>query len=694
MSREVSGIMLALLLSCILTLMLNTPSAEAWHWRINLERKEDFLVYTSTIDHTIGLNGSEIGYELVAGDKIGVAWWATETPTLLPPIVYLLNQDQYDHWNRFLFGPTHGYLFKKVDWGETSFTYDITSSGKYYVVIDNPNWAPLQIIGPTIHFIYYEAVYWPQHYYLTVYSPYGTPSGEGLYDRGETAYASLDTGIVDHGNRTRRVFTNWGGDASGTYYAQSNPIIMDTDKTAIANWKTQYYLTVASVFGTTGGEGWYDIGSTAYATLDAGVINYGNGTCRVFTSWSGDTSGTNYAQSNPITINGPKTANANWKTQYLLTVRTNGLGTKTTNVYNGTNILGTATDATPFTGWFDQGTAIQLNIDSPISGSPTQYVFTQWTGDASGSGRPVSVTMNAPKDIRANYKTQHEVTFTHTGLDSSATGTVVTVDGGPKKYGDLPYNFWVDNGTVIAYSYSNVSSTTPGKRFILTGVTGPTSPITVTGPVTVTGNYKTQYYLTVRTNPLGLVTISGEGWYNASKSVSLSAPSVSGYTFLNWNVDGASQGSGVSSITVNMNAPHTATAHYAIIPPSLSVSISPLSASILVGQSTTFTSTVSGGTSPYKYQWYLNGNLVSGATSSTWTFTPTTSGIYYVYLQIKDANNNTAQSETARVVVSGVSFGGYSVSLTKPVAKTPLICYSMLLAIFSAMLILFKRKRK
>jgi hypothetical protein len=198
----------------------------------------------------------------------------------------------------------------------------------------------------------------------------------------------------------------------------------------------------------------------------------------------------------------------------------------------------------------------------------------------------------------------------------------------------------------------------------------------------------------VRTDPSGIATIPGEGWYNASKSVSLTAPSVSGYTFLNWDVDGASQGSGVSSITVNMNAPHTATAHYAIIPPSLSVSISPLSASILVGQSTTFTSTVSGGTSPYKYQWYLNGNLVSGATSSTWTFTPTTSGIYYVYLQIKDANNNTAQSETARVVVSGVSFGGYSVSLTKPVAKTPLICYSMLLAIFSAMLILFKRKRK
>jgi len=805
-----------------------------------------------------------------------------------------------------------------------------------------------------------------------------------------------------------------------------SPITVTEQVKVTGNYKTQYYLTVISPYGTTGGEGWYDNGTTAYATLNTSIVDHGNGTRRVFTSWSGDASGTNYAQSDPILMDGPKTATANWKTQFMLTVRTSGLGTKVTNVYNGTIVLGTATDAAPYTGWFDQNIFLQLDVDSPIYGSPTRYVFTQWSGGASGSVRPLSVTVNSPKDITANYKTQHEVTFTQIGLDSSASGTVVTVDGVPKTFGELPYTIWVDTGTVTTYSYTNVSSTITGKRFILTGVTGPASPITVTSPVTVTGNYKTQYeitfnqsgvdpdftgtvvtidgagytvstlpasfwwdkdsshtfsfssplivdaskqyvwvstsglstlqsdtltitgsgsvtgnyvvqakhqitfgqtgvssdftgtvliidgvnynvtdlpisfmwdagsshtfafqsplivasdakqyiwtsttglstlqsgsiivsasgsvtgnyktqyYLTVKTDPLGIATIPGEDWYNESTYVTLTAPTVAGYDFLNWDVDGDPVSG--NPIQVHMNETHIATAHYTQIitytltittttggttnpapgtytytagtsvevtaipdagyqldhwvldgspvgsvspisvlmddnhtleavfaqityqltittttggttdpapatytyaasssvsvtaipeadyvfdhweldtvnvgsanpysllmdadhtlhavfiysPPSppLSVSISPLSASILIGDSVTFTSTVSGGTSPYTYQWYLNGNPVPGATSSSWTFTPTSTGIYYIYLKVTDANDTTAQSDTARITVTSVPVGGYSVSLTKPVAKTPLIFYTMLLAIFGTAISLIRRKRK
>ncbi|MGB9778733.1 MAG: NosD domain-containing protein [Candidatus Bathyarchaeales archaeon] len=100
---------------------------------------------------------------------------------------------------------------------------------------------------------------------------------------------------------------------------------------------------------------------------------------------------------------------------------------------------------------------------------------------------------------------------------------------------------------------------------------------------------------------------------------------------------------GVTEINVTLLPPETEQS---------TVSISPLSASILVGQSVTFTSTVSGGYAPYTYQWYLNDAPVSGATSETWTFTPTTSGIYYVYLKVTDAKGSTIQSETARITVT------------------------------------------
>jgi len=129
-------------------------------------------------------------------------------------------------------------------------------------------------------------------------------------------------------------------------------------------------------------------------------------------------------------------------------------------------------------------------------------------------------------------------------------------------------------------------------------------------------------------------------------------------------------------------------------PPPLSVSISPLSASILGGQWVTFTSTVSGGYTPYSYQWYLNGAPVSGATSNTWTFTPTTGGIYYVYLKVTDAKGNTAQSETARIVVATVPVGGYSIPIQLPTTAKPVTPYIALLTILTATFITIKRKTK
>ena len=127
-------------------------------------------------------------------------------------------------------------------------------------------------------------------------------------------------------------------------------------------------------------------------------------------------------------------------------------------------------------------------------------------------------------------------------------------------------------------------------------------------------------------------------------------------------------------------------------PPPLTVSISPLSATILVGQPVTFTSIVSGGYPPYSYQWYLNGNPVSGATSETWTFTPSTSGIFYVYLKVTDSKGNTAQSETARIIVSTVPVGGYSIPVDTK-AKT-LIIYTAFVTILTAVYATIKCKTR
>ncbi len=53
----------------------------------------------------------------------------------------------------------------------------------------------------------------------------------------------------------------------------------------------------------------------------------------------------------------------------------------------------------------------------------------------------------------------------------------------------------------------------------------------------------------------------------------------------------------------------------------VSISGHPANLTKAVGESASFTVTATGGTSPYKYQWYKNGTAVSGATSATYTFT-------------------------------------------------------------------------
>jgi parallel beta-helix repeat protein len=130
------------------------------------------------------------------------------------------------------------------------------------------------------------------------------------------------------------------------------------------------------------------------------------------------------------------------------------------------------------------------------------------------------------------------------------------------------------------------------------------------------------------------------------------------------------------------------------VAPQLTISISPMSASILVGQSVTFTSTTSGGYPLYTYQWFLNGNPVSGATSNNWTFTPTTSGIFYIHLKVTDDKGNTAQSDAARIVVSTVPVGGYSIPPQLSTKTDTVIPYTLLVTVLTATFIAVKRKYK
>lgn len=90
----------------------------------------------------------------------------------------------------------------------------------------------------------------------------------------------------------------------------------------------------------------------------------------------------------------------------------------------------------------------------------------------------------------------------------------------------------------------------------------------------------------------------------------------------------------------------------ATVYPVLSVSVSPASAALNIGQSVTFTSSVSGGAPPYLYQWYLNETAVIGTNFENWTFSPSSFGQYLVYLRITDDLAVVEQSNIVPIIVS------------------------------------------
>jgi uncharacterized repeat protein (TIGR02543 family) len=313
---------------------------------------------------------------------------------------------------------------------------------------------------------------WNEQFYLIVNSAYGSPSGGGWYDSGATANAVLSSGTVSGGTGVQYVFTGWSDDASGTGLT-SDIITMNSAKTATANWKTQYYLTVSSAYGTAGGGGWYDSGASASAIVTPLTVAGDAGTQYVFTGWGGDASGTT-SPSNAITMNGPKTATANWKTQYYLTMSTN---------FGSVN---------PESGWHDSGSTVTISATAPSASSGEQYVWNSWTGTGSGNytgtNNQASVTMNDAVTEAASWTHQYYLNVT------SPYGT------------PTPMSDWFDAGTSIPASVSSPIAASIVTEYVCTGWAGTGSvpasgtatslSFTIDQPSSIIWNWKTEYLVT------------------------------------------------------------------------------------------------------------------------------------------------------------------------------------------------------
>ena len=158
-----------------------------------------------------------------------------------------------------------------------------------------------------------EAKYVKQ-YFIDVQSSYGEVEGGGWYNEGDTATVSVSETIVDHGNDTRRVFTEW-MDTEGNVLSseQTYSFTVTQPITLIAKWDTQYYIRIYSEYSNCSGEGWYRKGSTATISIESEKIE-GIPFNKVFKGWRDETGSiVSTQQIYYFTVDGPKTFTAVWE---------------------------------------------------------------------------------------------------------------------------------------------------------------------------------------------------------------------------------------------------------------------------------------------------------------------------------------------------------------------------------------------
>jgi len=187
-------------------------------------------------------------------------------------------------------------------------------------------------------------------------------------------------------------FDYWSGDASGT--SSTITVTMNSDMNITANFVKVRYTLSTSVSPPRGGSispvsGTYDAGTRVTLTASP-AFGYR------FVSWSGDASGTSLTTT--ITMDSDKGVTASFTRICTLTTSVSPVGGGTIS---------------PSSGSFNSGTQVTLTA-TPAS---DYYEFVYWSGDASGTSQTITITMDANKNVIANFKKRYQrIEYTMPGV--------------------------------------------------------------------------------------------------------------------------------------------------------------------------------------------------------------------------------------------------------------------------------------
>jgi len=263
-----------------------------------------------------------------------------------------------------------------------------------------------------------------------------------------------------------------------------------------------------------------------------------------FASWSGDASGS----ANPVTVtmDGAKSVTANFN-QLQYTLSLTGAGSGVVKV-NGT------IQSLPWSGQFLSNSTVTLEA-VPQSG----WEFGNWSGDASGSANPVTVTMDGAKSVAVTFS---RIVYT-LGLAKTGSGSV-KVNGTSQA---LPWSGQFNSGEQVTLEAAAADGwrfdgwsgdmTWPGSLLIVTMDAGKSivadfSQLSYPLSIIKTGSGSVKVNGTLHSLPWSDVFLSGT-------QVTLEAVPASGWRFDGWSGNATWQD---KTLTVTMSGPKNLTATF------------------------------------------------------------------------------------------------------------------------------------
>ena len=260
----------------------------------------------------------------------------------------------------------------------------------------------------------------------------------------------------------------------------------------------------------------------------------------------------------------------------------------------------------------------------------------QWAADAAPSSVDVTPDAGAacPGSIITFIATAsgglapYTYQWTENGLDISGA-TNSTYIASKASAGFYSYNCWVSNNGCV----SELQDAWPSTG---SWVAPPTS-VDVTPNGTTTTCTGSNIVLTAAvaggSTPLYQWTENGSDISGATNSTLAASKASAGSHTYNCKVKNTGCSTQVQDSTASTGA---------WVSPPASVDVAPSgTTAICLGVSMTFTATVTGGTTPYSYQWTENGSDIFGATSSTYSTSKTGAGTYTYNCSVYSANCST-----------------------------------------------------